>query len=98
MKRDPDARSTVTACPVTLTAGRSETRGLMWVVGAFVICPCHLPLTMALAGTVLAGTTAGVLLRAYPLVSGILITVAWVAGTWRGMYHLSATRRSATRG
>ena len=30
------------------------------MAGAFLICPCHLPLTMAFATTVLAGTTAGV--------------------------------------
>lgn len=32
-------------------------------IGAFSFCPCHLPLTLALAGTLLAGTAAGALLR-----------------------------------
>jgi prepilin-type processing-associated H-X9-DG protein len=50
------------------------------VVGAFLICPCHLPLTIAFATTVLAGTTAGVLLRAHPLAAGVVITAAWADG------------------
>jgi len=67
-----------------------ENRGLVWVIGAFLICPCHLPLTMAVAGTVLAGTTAGVLLREHTFGAGILIAAAWAAGTWRGIHHLRA--------
>jgi hypothetical protein len=63
------------------------------VIGAFLICPCHLPLTMAIAATALAGTTAGMLLRAHPLAAGLLITAAWAAGTWRGIYHLRADRK-----
>ena len=85
------------ACPVTLTPQSAENRGLAWVIGAFLICPCHLPLTMAFATTVLAGTTAGVLLRAHPLATGVLITAAWAAGTWQGTRHLRAARRVSVR-
>ena len=80
------------ACRVTLNPTHTESRGLAWVVGAFLICPCHLPLTMAFATMVLAGTTAGVLLRAHPLAAGVLITAAWAAGTWHGLRHLRAAR------
>jgi hypothetical protein len=83
------------ACLVTPAPEQAENRGLAWVVGSFLICPCHLPLTMLLASTVLTGTTAGVLLRAHPVAAGILITAAWVAGTWRGIHHLRAARRYA---
>jgi len=50
---------------------------------------------MAFATTVLAGTTAGILLRAHPLAAGMLITAAWAAGTWRGIHHLRAAWRYA---
>lgn len=89
-----DAREVPGAsCRVTLNSTHSESRGLAWVIGAFLICPCHLPLTIALAATALAGTTAGVLLRAHPLAAGVLITASWAAGTWRGLYevHLPVT-------
>jgi hypothetical protein len=82
-------------CPVTPAPEQVENRGLVWVIGSFLFCPCHLPLTLGLATTLLAGTTAGVLLRAHPLAAGILITAVWVAGTWRGIHHLRAARRHA---
>jgi len=69
-----------------------ENRGIAWVIGAFVICPCHLPLTMALATTLLAGTAAGAALRGHPLVAGTIITLAWLAATWHGVRLL---RKSA---
>jgi hypothetical protein len=65
-----------------------QNRGLAWVAGAFLFCPCHLPLTLAVAGAVLSGTAAGVALRAHPYLAGAIITAVWAAGTWRGFYLL----------
>lgn len=97
LKRDSREASEVkgAACLVTPTPEQLENRGLVWVIGAFLICPCHLPITLGLATTLLAGTAAGVLLRAHTLAAGILITAAWVAGTWRGIHQLRAARRYA---
>ena len=61
-------------------------RGLAWVIGAFVICPCHLPLTLGLAATLLAGTALGAALRGHPIIAGSVITLAWAAATWRGIH------------
>ena len=65
-------------------ATSAENRGLAWVIGAFVICPCHLPLTLALAAALLGGTAAGAALRGHPFVAGAIITLAWLAATWHG--------------
>ena len=65
-------------------AQSTETRGLAWVIGAFVICPCHLPLTLALAATLLGGTAAGAALRGHPFIAGTIISVTWLAATWHG--------------
>ena len=73
------------ACRVSLTPEQAENRGIAWVIGAFVICPCHLPLTMALATTLLAGTAAGAALGGHPHVAGTTITLAWLAATWHGV-------------
>jgi hypothetical protein len=43
-------------------------------------------MALGLATTLLAGTAAGVLLRAHLVLAGIVITAAWVAGTWRGIH------------
>jgi hypothetical protein len=49
---------------------------------------------MAVATTILAGTTAGVLLQAHPLAAGLLITMTWAAGTWRGFHYLRDAERA----
>jgi hypothetical protein len=71
-------------CPSAVTAANLERRGASWVVGAFLICPCHLPLTLGLAATLLSGTAAGALLRAHPYVAGLVVSVTWLAATARG--------------
>jgi mercuric ion transport protein len=65
---------------------RRERRGLATIIGAFVICPCHLPLTLALLGVVLGGTAAGALLREHVWLAGSIITLVWAALTWRGLW------------
>ena len=90
-----DSREAMGAeCPVTVPAAHAQNRGLAWVTGAFLICPCHLPLTMTLAATVLAGTTVGVLLHTHSLAAGALITLVWLGGTCHGIRLL---RRPASR-
>ena len=64
---------------------RLENRGLMWMIGAFVFCPCHLPITLSVMALLLGGTAAGALLRAHPYIAGIAVTLLWAAGTWRGL-------------
>jgi MerE protein len=63
-------------------------RGLAWVMGSFVFCPCHLPLTLGLAAAVLAGTAAGAMLRQHPVMAGVAVTLVWAVGTARGLWLL----------
>ena len=83
------------ACRVALTPDQLENRGLAWVIGAFVICPCHLPLTMWLVVTLLSGTAAGAALRGHPYLAGAVITAAWLAATWRGIRYMQWARLHA---
>src|SRR4029078_13325896 len=83
-------------CPVPASSTQTERRGLLWVIGAFVICPCHLPLTLGLLATVLSGTAAGALLIDHPIAAGIVITATWLAATLRGVAHFRAAKRFAT--
>jgi hypothetical protein len=62
----------------------------MWVIGSFAICPCHLPLTLALLGTVLGGTALGALLHQHLVLAGLVIAGVWALGTWRGLGLLQA--------
>lgn len=70
-----------------------QNRGLAWIAGAFLICPCHLPLTLAVAAGALSGTAAGIALRAHPYLAGVVISVAWAAATWRGFYLLGRVEK-----
>ncbi|MBA3338319.1 MAG: hypothetical protein H0T54_00950 [Geodermatophilaceae bacterium] len=65
-----------------------ERRGLWTVVGAFAICPCHLPITLSLLGLALGGSAAGAFLRNNVVLAGAVITIVWAALTWRGIWLL----------
>jgi len=81
--RDDRARVTSSSCsggrPITLT--RRENRGLFWLLGAFVICPCHVPLTLGLVATLFAGTAVGVAVSSHPYLVGALLSAAWLVAT-----------------
>ena len=78
-------------CPIT--PEQAENRGTAWVIGAFLICPCHLPLTMAALAAVLSGTPAGMMLWNHPYVAGSAVTAAWLAATLRGVWYFRAAGR-----
>jgi hypothetical protein len=76
-----------------MTPAEAEKRGLLWVLGAFVICPCHLPLTLWAAAALLSGTAAGSLFHAHVFLAGAAISGVWLAATWRGVRYFRAAAR-----
>ena len=88
-----DVRLTTARMP-TDTGDALERRGRAWLLGSFLLCPCHLPLSLAALTTVLAGTSAGVLLREHVWLAGSLITAAWVAGTGYGFRLIRRAERA----
>jgi MerE protein len=84
------------AC-ASMTREQAEKRGWLWIIGAFVICPCHLPLTLWLLTLLLSGTAAAAWISEHPYMAGAMITVAWIAPTWRGLQLLRARGESCTR-
>jgi hypothetical protein len=83
------------ACSVS--AEHVERRGMAWIMWAFLICPCHLPLTLWLAATLLTGTALGAALRGHPVVAGTIVTLVWLAATWRGIHLMRSARAYAGR-
>jgi len=73
-----------------------ENRGMLWMVGAFVFCPCHLPLTLSALALLLGGTAAGAMLREHPYYAAAIVTSLWIAGTWRGLLLVRRATSSAT--
>jgi len=74
---------------------RAERRGIAWVIGSFVFCPCHLPITLAIVGAVLSGTALGALYRGHLVLAGIIISVVWLAGTLHGFNLMRRARIDA---
>lgn len=76
-------------------AGRAlERRGRTWLLWSFLLCPCHLPLSLGVLGAVLAGTSAGAVLREHVWVAGTVLTVSWVVGTGYGFHLIRRAQRT----
>ena len=80
-------------CRMPRTPGQAEARGMLWLAGSFLLCPCHLPLTLALAAALPSGSAAATMIHDYPFAAGAVVTFAWGAGTWRGFHHLAAAQK-----
>lgn len=93
------AESTVTgpqrACVTPGAARDAENRGLVWLMGGFLFCPCHLPLTVAVAGALLSGTAAAAFLRDNIYLAAAVSTLLWLAASWRGIRLLRSARAYA---
>lgn len=97
----PSAGSPVSGSPVSVgvpgrpAAGTSvlERRGRRWMVWSFLACPCHLPWTLALLGSMFGGTVLGGLLREHAVVAGLLVASTWLAGTGRGFWLVRKGQR-----
>ena len=76
---------------------RLERRGLLWMIGAFVFCPCHLPITLSVLALIFGGTAAGALLQAHPYAAAAVVTLLWIAGTWRGLVLVKCATSFAAR-
>lgn len=77
--------------PSTRGAARSEAsepsaerRGRRWIFGSFLLCPCHLPLTLAIVASLAGGTVIGGVLRDHVVLAGLVISLGWAAGTANG--------------
>jgi len=70
-----------------------EKRGIGWIAASFLLCPCHLPLTLGLLGSLLGGTALGTLVHGHIYLVGGTVTLIWATGTWFGARHLRNAAR-----
>ncbi len=75
--------------------GKQQRRGTLWVIGSFVFCPCHLPITLGLLAAIFSGTALGALVVHYSIIAGTITTLLWAAGTWYGFRQLRARQTCA---
>jgi hypothetical protein len=82
-------------CPLPAgQAAQEDKRGIAWIVGAFAICPCHLPLSLGLIGTQLSATAVGALINRHLHIAGGVITLVWLVATWHGVSYVRSSRRT----
>ena len=75
-----------------------ESRGRLWLLGSFLFCPCHLPLTIAVLATVLGGTGLAAMIRDNAVVVAVFVTLLWLGGTAYGFRLLRRARSGAACG
>jgi len=78
-----------------LTPEQTGRRGVAWILGAFVFCPCHLPITLWVVAALLSGTAIGALVLGHPYLSGVALFVVWLAGTLHGFNLMRRARLDA---
>lgn len=76
------------------TSIRLERRGRWWLIASFLLCPCHLPLSLAVLATLLAGTSFGVVLRDNTWLAAGMISALWAAGTGYGLMLVRRAERA----
>lgn len=70
-------------------------RGERWLVLSFLFCPCHLPLTLGALALLGGGTAIGAFVRGNGLAVGVVVSLLWAAGTWRGFWLIRRAERAA---
>jgi cytochrome c biogenesis protein CcdA len=74
-----------------LTPEQADRRGVLWIAGAFVLCPCHLPITLWVIGALLSGTALGAVFTGHLFVAGAVISMVWLGAT---LYGFNLMRRA----
>jgi len=75
-----------------LTPEQADRRGVLWIAGAFVLCPCHLPITLWVIGALLSGTAFGAMFTGHVFVAGAVISIVWLAATLHGFNLMRRAR------
>lgn len=75
--------------PPVYETGKQK-RGIAVILGSFIFCPCHLPLTLGLLAALFGGTVLGAFLLRYSILVGIVTTLIWLVGTWYGFRQMRA--------
>jgi cytochrome c biogenesis protein CcdA len=78
-----------------LTPDQADRRGVLWIVGAFVLCPCHLPITLWVVGAILSGTALGAIVSGHLFIAGAVISIVWLAATLHGFNLMRRARIQA---
>ena len=91
-QRPPEPLTGVPAAPESPVA--LERRGRAWLLWSFLLCPCHLPLTLGVVALVFGSSAVGVAVREHTWVAASILTAAWLAGTGYGFRLVRRAERA----
>jgi len=73
---------------VTAVGERLERTGRRWLVWSFILCPCHLPWTLAILTALFGGSAIGAFVNQNRTTVGIAIAVIYFIGVAIGFNYL----------
>ena len=86
------------ALPSDPLAREHEKRGRKWLVVSYFLCPCHVPIALAILGAVFGGSTLGAAATGNGLAIGIILTAAYGFALWRGFRQIRRAKRIEAAG
>ena len=81
------------ALPADPLARSHEKRGRKWLFVSYFLCPCHVPITLALLGALFGGTAIGASLSGNALRIGIVLTTLYAIVLWRGFRQIRRAKQ-----
>lgn len=78
--------------PTDPLARSHEKRCRRWLMVSYRFCPCHIPLTLALLGALLGGSTFGAALAGNGIHVGVVLTAVYAGVLWRGFREISRAK------
>jgi hypothetical protein len=86
------------ALPTDPAARELEKRGRRWLIVSYVLCPCHLPITLSLFAVVFGGTSIGAVATGHAGWVAIALTSLYGLVLWQGFRRIRAAKALAARG
>lgn len=84
--------------PTDPVARDLEKRGRRWLVVSYVLCPCHLPVTLSLLAVAFGGTALGSVVVGHAGWVAAALTALYVGVLWRGFQRIRAAKRLVAEG
>lgn len=75
-----------------------EKRGRRWIVISLILCPCHLPVTMAVLAAVFGGTWLGAAFQGRALQVGVVLAVLYALALRRAFGAIRRAKRLEASG
>lgn len=75
--------------PLALTSPDAvEKQGRRWLLWSFILCPCHLPVTLGILGAIAGGGAFSSMVSRGSMTVGVVLTSLYAVGLTIGLRHV----------